>query len=362
MRLLLFAPYFWPHRGGMEKYAEETCARLVEKGCQVDVVTALLPNTKEKEQYRGMNIFRVPTWNILGGTFPIPKFSVWKRLAELKRNNYDAIITHTRFFPLSFVGALFAKKNKIPHLHIEHGTAHTGSKPFVFSINWFYDHTIGTLILRWASAVAGISQASCKFANHLCRSKTILLPNAIDTSFFHHQNIKNPFKTKVITFVGRLIEAKGVQDLLAATREMDVKVVIIGSGNYERKLKALAASNIVFLWEKDAAGIREVLSYTDIFVNPSYAEGLPTSVLEAGAMGLPVIATDVGGTGEIIDNGVNGFLIRPHDVVELRKKIVQLLDNSVQAKKFGIELQKKVCQEFDWKTTVQKLEKLLNKM
>ncbi|MBI4146965.1 glycosyltransferase family 4 protein [Candidatus Woesearchaeota archaeon] len=360
MKILIFAPYFWPHRGGVEKYAEETGVRLVKHGWKVDVVTALLRGMKEKESYRGMHVFRVPTWNALGGTYPVVLPGVFKFLQTL--GTYDAVITHTRFFTLSFVGARFARKNKIPHLHIEHGTMHTGSKPFVYAVNWLYDHTIGYFVVHRARAVAGVSDASAKFARHLCKRKTIVLHNAIDSSFFKPVKTTKPYRQKVISFVGRLIEAKGVQDLVEATAEMEnVKVLIIGSGNYARELRSAAGRNVVFLGEQDSAGIRKVLSYSDVFVNPSYAEGLPTSVLEAGAVGVPVIATDVGGTREIIDDKT-GFLIKPKDVLALRERINWVLKNPVKAKRMAKLLQQKVRKEFDWTVTSKALDKVLKSL
>src|SRR3989344_7607091 len=139
MRVLLFAAYFWPHKGGVEKYVEEVCSRLVKRGVTVDIVTSLLPGTKEKESVSGITVYRVPSWDLLGGTFPVPKFGVWSFLKGL--SEYEVVVTQTRFFPMSLVGALFACKRKIPLLHVEHGTVHTGRKPFIFSVNWLYDHT-----------------------------------------------------------------------------------------------------------------------------------------------------------------------------------------------------------------------------
>lgn len=363
MKLVIFSAFFHPHKGGVEKYVEETATRLIAKGHEVDVVTAHLKDTKLLETYKGITIIRVPSWFALSGVLPVPKFSARGKVDALRSKGYDAVITHTRFFPHSFLGALFARKARIPLLHIEHGTKHTGKKPFVFAVAWLYDHTLGWFVLKTAKHVAGISKASEAFARHVCKKKTVLLPNAIDGAFFQKQDVKKPFKERAIVFVGRLIEAKGVQDLIEATKRLSrVKLVIIGAGNFEKQLKKLAHEHVIFAGEKNAQGIREALSYADLFVNPSYAEGLPTSVLEAGAMGVPVIATDVGGTGEVIIDGETGLLVAPKDVEQLREKIEFMLKNQAKSGSMAQALQKKVRGEFEWSVTVDRLEKTLKKL
>ncbi len=363
MKLVIFSAFFHPHKGGVEKYVEETAVRLIEKGHEVDVVTAHLKDTKVFETYKGITIIRVPSWLALNGVLPVPKFSARRKVDALRSKGYDAVITQTRFFPHSLMGALFARKAKLPLLHIEHGTKHTGKKPFIFAVAWLYDHTLGWFVLKTAKQVAGISKASEVFAHHLCKKKTVLLPNAIDGDFFKKTGSKKPFAEKVIVFVGRLIEAKGVQDIIEATRRLSqVKLIIIGAGNFEKQLKKLAHENVVFTGEKDAKEIRDILSYADVFVNPSYAEGLPTSVLEAGAIGIPVIATDVGGTGEVIVDGKTGLLVALKDVEQLREKIEFVLKNKAKANSMAQALQNKVRSEFEWSVTVERLEKSLKKL
>ena len=139
-----------------------------------------------------------------------------------------------------------------------------------------------------------------------------------------------------------------------------MKVIVIGSGNYDNKLRSIS-KNAIFLGQKNSDEIIKYLSIADIFVNPSYAEGLPTSVLEAGSLGVPIIATDVGGTREIIDDEKNGFLIKPKDVDGLKTKIRLLLNNPSVSNKFSLNIRKKIIKEFDWKKTRLVLEKILGK-
>jgi glycosyltransferase involved in cell wall biosynthesis len=102
------------------------------------------------------------------------------------------------------------------------------------------------------------------------------------------------------------------------------------------------------------------LSKSDLFINPSYSEGLPTSVLEAGAVGLPVIATDVGGTKEVIINGKTGILIKEKDSEKLKEAIEFVINNSKPRVSYAKNLNKLIKNKFDWKKIIKKWEKVLN--
>lgn len=182
----------------------------------------------------------------------------------------------------------------------------------------------------------GVSIPAVRFLNHLGAKNAKVMHNGIDPSAF--ENMKPIGYTKasggtVITYIGRLVYGKGVQDLLSIFLKLkgDLQLLIVGDGPYRDELEALAcqvnSSNIVFFGEQPPENIPGILKTTDIFVNPSYSEGLPTSVLEACAAGCAVVATDVGGTDEIILDGSTGFLVKPGDQRGLTNKINFLLEN-----------------------------------
>lgn len=351
MRILVFSSYFLPHKGGVENYVYQTSKRLVKRGHKVWVVTSKLKGMKEREKIDGIDVVRVPAVDVLPDRLPLPfVMSVTKKIGLV-----DVVITHTRFYPLSLFGGFYARKQGIPWLHIEHGSKQVDyANPIVNYTAKFVDALTGRWILSHAT-VAGVSKASCGFAKRFGAKSCLVLYNGVDTKFFNgklkeHKNFR-------IAYVGRLIKEKGVQDLLKAVKGLDVEVVIVGKGPFEQELKKIGGK---FVGEKDSAGVRNVLSQSDILVNPSYGEGLPTSVLEAGAMGLPVIATDVGGTSEIINDEKNGFLVHPGNVSELRKSIKKLL-NADLCKKMGKAMQKTVREKFDWDVVVLKFEKFFEK-
>ncbi len=348
MNIVVFSSYFLPHKGGVENYVYQTSKRLVKKGHKVWVVTALLKGAKKDELIDGIRVLRVPAFEPLRDKLTVPL--VLKDLDKIGR--IDVIITHTRFYPLSLAGGVISRWKGIPWLHIEHGTSQVSYSNPVANIGArVVDATAGKWILCNAR-VAGVSKASCAFVKKFGARSCEVIYNGVDTKFFDDDKKKH--KGVKVVFVGRLIEEKGVRDLVAAVKGLNVELSIVGSGPLLGKLPHCVG-------EKSQKEIREILSKSDILVNPSYGEGLPTSVLEAGAMGLAVIATDVGGTSEIIDNGKNGFLVHPGNIAELREKIKLLSDASLRDK-FGRALQKKVREKFDWNKIAGKLDKVLKSL
>jgi glycosyltransferase involved in cell wall biosynthesis len=374
IKIAVFCAYFYPHKGGMETYVRELFSGL--KDIDVTIITSNSENSPKFERKFGMNIYRFECRNLMRKTYPVIKFSEYKNIEKLiEKNKFNYIITHTRFFNTSIIGCKMANKFNIPLIHFEHGTKHSPIKNPIFRFGGIiYDHTIGRQIIKKSDKLVGISHASEEFIKHLYKkAKTTCIYNSLDTKQFTKISINEQHKIKkrlgiksekIIIFVGRVIFAKGAQDLLETIKVINtdnrekIKVIVIGDGNYLNELK-IKYPWAIFMGQKEPEEIIKYLSIADIFVNPSYAEGLPTSVLEAGSIGLPIIATDVGGTKEIIDDGENGFLITPKDVDELRGRIGELLYNKKLRERFSRDIKKKIDKEFDWKISRKKLYQVL---
>jgi glycosyltransferase involved in cell wall biosynthesis/serine acetyltransferase len=137
------------------------------------------------------------------------------------------------------------------------------------------------------------------------------------------------------------VETKGHADLIRAAAEVSrefhgAKFLLVGDGAERSRLEAMTqelglGNSVLFLGRRN--DVPSILACCDLFVLPSWAEGLPNSVLEAMASGLPVVATHVGGIPEIIDNGSSGLLVAPKDSNALAKAILQLLGNEELARR-----------------------------
>lgn len=341
---------------------------LIQNKYEVDIVTCNTDHSPTYEEIDGIHIYRLPAWNILKGTFPIPKPNqlTLEIMKVLRNNRYNVVITHTRFMLTSLLGLIYAKVHKVPLIHIEHGTSHCAvSDNIVSLINQIYDHTIGSLIIRLANKRVAVSHCGVEFVAHLGGKVDVVIPNSIHANSFtkRSSNIKDKLKLNnciVVTYVGRLIYAKGVHDLIAVFNEVvkkidNLRLIIVGDGNYRESLEHMVSAEcrdkIFFLGQLDTNSIIDILNISDIFVNPSYSEGLPTTVLEAAAASLPIIATDVGGTSEIIADNKTGLLFSPGDINLLRTKLVELVVDKDLREELGCNARKYVVENFNWSTT-----------
>jgi glycosyltransferase involved in cell wall biosynthesis len=171
---------------------------------------------------------------------------------------------------------------------------------------------------------------------------------------------------RAIIFIGNLIKTKGIYDLIAAFIKLssthhNLNLIIIGNGPEYSTIKNIISSSnhsekkIHLLGNKPHNEVSHWLSASDIFVLPTYYEGLPNAVLEAMACGLPVIATKVGGIPEVIEEGRNGILIDKKDVESLIRAIVYLLKNQALAKNMGTQGRKMFESRFSWQKNAQKV-------
>ncbi|HEY0668932.1 MAG TPA: glycosyltransferase family 4 protein [Sphingobacteriaceae bacterium] len=146
-------------------------------------------------------------------------------------------------------------------------------------------------------------------------------------------NIENSF---VFIFVGRITKDKGINELIAAFRSVsefrkNVRLILVGELERSSKpspktiLEIENNENIRYMGFKE--DIRPLLAVSDCLILPSYREGFPNVVLQAGAMGLPSIVTDINGCNEIIIEGVNGTIIDKRDVVSLHNSMLKMIDD-----------------------------------
>ena len=384
-RILIFTAYFYPHLGGYAKNIYQLSGRLTERGYKIDVVTCNTEGAPAEEELYGIRIHRLPSWNFLGSTYPVlkPTLTTSRILFRLLTSKFDLINTQTRFFSTSFLGLIFAKIRGKPLVHTERGTRHSVlPNKLIESLGKAYDHTIGSLIVKSSARSIAVSEAAAGFLKHLGAKNTIVIPNGIDTNVFRRIKVDSTKSLGldgaiVITFVGRLIYAKGVQDLIFAFPMIkeaipNVKLLIAGDGPYRRQLEELAVGTgygeaINFLGQKSREQIIEILNVTDVFVNPSYSEGLPTSVMEAAAVGVPIVATDVGGTREIIEHGKTGWLIKAGEPRQIAEAVSLLAGNKQAAqnnlaRKLGGAARLKVINNYSWGNIVTKTMKVYQEM
>lgn len=366
VKILVFAPFYPPHIGGLEDYSHELNLLLSENNINIDVFTPKLPRDAEGREIinDGVVVFRFPAVEIIHN-YPLPSFwnlSFWKSFFLLFGKKYDLVISHTRFFNTSLLALFFSKIKKLPWIHIEHGSDYVKLQNKLASIiAVIVDKTQGKLILNQADKVIAVSQAAADFCKKLSpKSNPQVIYrgfNARDFDNFFDKSGSTYSKNSIIqlVYIGRLIDGKGVQDLISAVAKLKIpyKLHIIGDGSRMDDLKKQVLTfgftdKIIFYGYLEKHEALAIINNCDILVNPSYTEGLPTSVIEAGFLKKAIIATNVGGTPEIIKDNISGFLINTHDPDMIREKIEILANNQVLRIKFSSAAYKTVCEKFNW--------------
>ena len=161
-------------------------------------------------------------------------------------------------------------------------------------------------------------------------------------------------------FVGRLVGDKGLNELVAAFEQLkkdgvkNIRLLMVGPK--EEQLDPLKAVTVDMMNEDDdiilygsQKDVRAYYAASDAFVFPSYREGFPNTVLEAGAMGLPTIVTDINGCNEIITNNVNGVIIPSHSEKALYDAMRYFVENNDKIKEMGVNARRVIETKFEQK-------------
>jgi glycosyltransferase involved in cell wall biosynthesis len=198
------------------------------------------------------------------------------------------------------------------------------------------------------------------------KNKILAVPNGVDTELYKPRSKDNIRKKlgldvdkKIILFVGWLIERKGVSYLVNAASKIltdrdDVILYLVGEGSLRYKLVEMVRSmniqdKVKLMGSMLPEEVALYMAAADVFVLPSLSEGRPNVVCEAMLSGTPVVATDIGGSNELIKDGRTGFLIKPKSSGAIAEKVNKLLLDNGLSKKFSKEARNYVLdQKASW--------------
>jgi glycosyltransferase involved in cell wall biosynthesis len=396
INIIQFMPYFPPHKWGLETHWEQWGKYWVKNGFwkvynvvtsfEQEIPLSISSQEREVEQiiyldeviwYKidGVEILVCPSVEIISN-FPVYKF--WSKeykiiIRYLEEKNIDIIITRTRFFLTSFLWWLFARKNKIKWIHIEHGSDYVKlNSKFKNLVAKIYDKWIWKWIFKKADKVIWVSEACKRFIQKEFVNREVWviyrgvdLPGIID-----EWALKNKFWGKIIIwFVWRLFKWKNVDTLIKSYYSLDkdlknkIQIVIVGEWeDFDRLNKLDLDKEIYFTWWKSFKEALELQNEFDIhFHTSSPGWWLATTLLQAMSLWKFIISTPYEWADEVIVDWKNGILLKDDSLEELKRWLEKwLILFEDKKKEFEIENKKIFKEKFDWDKNILKYYKLFN--
>ncbi len=370
MKIVAFTPYYPPHTGGLEEYAYELHKNLARTGHQITVFTPNIPRQAKFESFKNVTVKPFPAWEIIFN-YPLPKIwlpSFWLSFFKLFKNKPDLVVSYTRFFCTSMLAFCLAKTTSTAWVHVEHGSDYVVSNnPFIKYTARLFDVTLGKIVFRSSTINIAPSKSARKFIRLFDAREVPVIYRGLNyekiNSIPTNDEIRRDFPNKtIIAYSGRFIDGKGIPDLIRAVAMLDNKnwtLILIGDGSRYSKIKNMVkslnlANRSLFLGGLKHPHAISCLKAADIIVNPSYNEGLPTTILEAAACSKAIVATNVGGTPEIIKHDKSGLLYQPGNTKALYQHLTSLISNKKKLDYLSHNAYLSVTEKFNWeKTTTQ---------
>lgn len=349
-------------------------AKLAERGHNIHILGTGVKDEPSYEFSYGVNIHRCGSFlDISQLQYPI-SFPVLliKRLTK----EFDIDLTHglgLQATNTASVGILARLFSSVPFVLSIQGISKTGGSPFVDALSRSYDFSFGRMIVKTCRKVIVLGKALVGRALQLgaSKEKIIICPPGVDVKRFNpdmnpyagfkeHLGLRRSF---VIGFVGRFVQLKGIFDLIKAckivSKEHSIHLLLIGDGPLREKLVRTTHSQGIPATITGWVSNPEIYySVMDVFVLPSYSEGLPRTCLEAMAMEKPLIVTDVGASREIVRNAENGFIVSPGNPELLAEKIFALLENNSILEEWGRTSRSIVEEKYTLDEEVRRLERI----
>jgi glycosyltransferase involved in cell wall biosynthesis len=282
---------------------------------------------------------------------------------------------------LSLACVLEARKMGVPSIATNHLLSETFSRNLFFDsarFNDFFYKMINVFYNLVDIVLCPSTYGLRTLKENGLNTRAFVLSNGIELSKFNsnlnHEQFDRHFglkdENKKILYVGRLMEEKGLDVLIKAYAIVNAKVpntnlIIVGKGHMRTSLEALAnrlgLKNVVFTGFVSDSMLRQAYASSDLFVLPSYAEIQPLVLLEALAMGLPAIGTNVGGIPEMIIEGQNGYILKPGDHEGLAERIITILNDDRLRKEFSRN-SLQIARDNDIEKSADKLERLYHRL
>lgn len=325
------------------------------------------------ERLDALDIIRHP-FDIQRSPFSLKNIKAYKQLKEImKSQDFDAVHCHS---PMGGVLARLAAKSigLSPVVYTAHGFHFYDGAP---RLNWLIYYNVEKYLSKFTDTIVTINKEDYARAKTFKSKNVISVPGiGVDSSKFDNvkvdkikkrEELEIPQGAVVLLSIGEMIKRKNHEIALKALAQLKNRnyvFLVCGRGELENHLKDLAqklgiGDKVRFLGFRN--DIPEICIASDIFVFPSYQEGLPVSVMEAMSAGLPIIASRIRGNTDLIQNGNGGYLNEPDDFWGIAKSIDKVIENEKLRAEMGIRNKSEV-KKYDKQVVKERMRELYMKL
>lgn len=363
MRLLVINWFDWTHPlwGGAEVYLREVFCRLAARGHQVTLLCSSYAGGRPDSVEEGVRILR-------RGWFWTFHLQVpWLYRRHLAAERWDCVFEYTNKVPMLTPLYVRAPLVAVAH-HLFGATIFHASAPPVAAYAYLMERLLPLFYRRTPWIAVSASTRADLIRRGIPRERIHIVPNGIDSTFFAPPAPPHALAAgSTIAWIGRLRRYKRVDVLLRAlplVREQvpEATLEVAGEGPERARLEALAAklglgASARFLGGLSELEKRALLQRAAVLAQPSIKEGWGLTILEAGACGVPAVASDVAGLRESVRQGETGLLVPPGDPAALAGALVALLRDPARRRAMGAAA-RRWAQQFDWEAAASATERL----
>lgn len=361
-RVCMLTALFPPSIGGIQSHTLRLAQKLAERGVAVHVVTRLQPGLAAFERMGGVRVHRVGVARARGAAGSVAFVAEGVRAVLGLAHHVDVLHAHQLLSP-STVGLVAAPLTRLPLIVNPHACGDIGD------VGQLSRSALGRArllaVVRRADAFVAVSR---HIRDELLGAgappqKVWSIANGVDTDRFSPAPAAERTMIRralgladgpLVVYTGRLAPEKGVDLLLEAwpavqARFPAARLAILGAGPEEARLRELARARGVAPSVDFLGGLPDVaphLRAADVAVLPSRIEGMPVALLEAMSCGLPVVATRVGGSAEVLEDEVAGRLVTPEDPAALAAGLAEALLDAGAAARRGAAARARVLDRY----------------
>jgi glycogen(starch) synthase len=382
---VMFLTWEFPPRviGGISPHVFYLSKSLAENGVKVHVVTCDFPGAPARETLDGVEVYRIDSYKN-----PSPDFATWVYLMNLNMQREAAAIAakledtvglfHAHDWLVATAGIGLKHVFRKPLLVTMHSTeigrrdgVHTSTEKMIAETEAWLTYEAWKVICCSQYMVSHV-----KWAFGLPDDKLVMVPNGVNMDVYEKalatdlKSFRSRFalpEEKLVLFVGRLVYEKGAHVLINAIprilEKVNAKFVIVGSGYMKDQLSTIVRSmglehKVMFTGFVDEETLLKLQCCADVSVVPSLFEPFGIVALEAMAARSPVVVSDTGGLGEIVEHDITGVKVYPNNTESLAWGITKVLTDDKYRNSLRENAYKRIQEKYDWDKIAQQTKRI----